>query len=76
MPHDELYDEAKRLVRRTTLPSVTYVQRKLKVDFSRAARILRDLEAEGVFGVPPVDPSPQPETPASPELPPGNPTAH
>ena len=53
--HDELYDEAKRLVRSTTLPSVTFVQRKLKVDFTRAASILRELEDEGLVGVPTMD---------------------
>ena len=53
--HDELYDEAKALVRSTTLPSVTFVQRKLKVDFNRAASILRDLEDEGLVGVPTLD---------------------
>ena len=53
--HDELYDEAKRLVRSTTLPSVTFVQRKLKVDFTRAAQILRELENEGLIGVPTLD---------------------
>jgi len=53
--HDELYDEAKRLVKSTTLPSVTFVQRKLKVDFDRAANILRDLENEGLVGVPSLD---------------------
>jgi len=53
--HDELYDEAKRLVRSTTLPSVTFVQRKLKVDFTRAAQLLRELENEGLVGVPALD---------------------
>jgi DNA segregation ATPase FtsK/SpoIIIE-like protein len=49
---DEFHEEARRLVRSTTLPSVSFLQRKLHVDFDRAARILRELEVEGVFGVP------------------------
>lgn len=49
---DELYDEAKRIARSTSLPSVSFLQRKLHVDFDRAARIRDDLEEEGVWGVP------------------------
>ena len=49
---DELYDEAKRIVRSTSLPSVSFLQRKLHVDFDRAARLRDDLEKEGIWGVP------------------------
>ena len=65
--HDELYDEAKRLVRTTTLPSVTFVQKKLKVDFTRAASILRELEDEGLVGVPTMEELDGPAKPKAPQ---------
>jgi DNA segregation ATPase FtsK/SpoIIIE-like protein len=49
---DELTDEARRILRTTTLPSVSFVQRKLHIDFDRAARIMREIEEDGLTGVP------------------------
>jgi len=51
---DDLYDEARRVIRSTTLPSVSFVQRKLHIDFDRAASLLREIEEESLTGVPKV----------------------
>lgn len=46
---DPLYDDAKRLVIKHNKASLLFLQRKLIIDFERAAKILDDLEAEGVI---------------------------
>jgi DNA segregation ATPase FtsK/SpoIIIE, S-DNA-T family len=45
---DDLYDEAARLVVSTGQASISYVQRRLRVGFSRAARLIDMMEAEGI----------------------------
>ena len=45
---DELYDEAARIVVSTGQVSISYLQRKLRVGFSRAARLVDMMEAEGL----------------------------
>ena len=45
---DELYDEAARIVVSTGQASISYLQRKLRVGFSRAARLVDMMEAEGL----------------------------
>ena len=45
---DELYDEAARMVVSTGQASISYLQRKLRVGFSRAARLVDMMEAEGL----------------------------
>jgi len=47
---DELFEEAARLVVRHQQGSVSLVQRRLKVGYSRAARIIDELEMAGVVG--------------------------
>jgi DNA segregation ATPase FtsK/SpoIIIE, S-DNA-T family len=47
---DELFDEAARLVVQHQQGSVSLVQRRLKVGYSRAARIIDELEMAGVVG--------------------------
>jgi S-DNA-T family DNA segregation ATPase FtsK/SpoIIIE len=47
---DELFDEAARLIVRHQQGSVSLLQRRLKVGYSRAARIVDELEAAGVVG--------------------------
>jgi S-DNA-T family DNA segregation ATPase FtsK/SpoIIIE len=47
---DELFDEAKALVIRHQQGSVSLLQRRLKVGYSRAARLIDQLEAAGVVG--------------------------
>lgn len=47
---DELFEEAARLVVQHQQGSVSLVQRRLKVGYSRAARIIDELEMAGVVG--------------------------
>ncbi len=47
---DELFDEAARLIVRHQQGSVSLVQRRLKVGYSRAARIIDELEMAGIVG--------------------------
>ncbi len=49
---DELLDEAAELVIREGQASVTYLQRKLKIGYARAARLMDMLEEKGVVGPP------------------------
>jgi DNA segregation ATPase FtsK/SpoIIIE, S-DNA-T family len=48
--HDELFDEAARIIVRHQQGSVSLLQRRLKVGYSRAARLVDELEAAGVVG--------------------------
>jgi S-DNA-T family DNA segregation ATPase FtsK/SpoIIIE len=45
---DDLYDEAARIVVESGQVSISYLQRKLRVGFSRAARLVDMMEAEGL----------------------------
>ena len=45
---DELYDEAARIVVSTGQASISYLQRRLRVGFSRAARLIDQMEMDGV----------------------------
>jgi len=47
---DELYEEAKRLVIEAQKASASFLQRRLKVGYARAARLLDMLESEGIVG--------------------------
>jgi S-DNA-T family DNA segregation ATPase FtsK/SpoIIIE len=47
---DEMYDQAVQLVAETRNASISYVQRRLKVGYNRAARMVEQMEAEGVIG--------------------------
>ena len=46
---DELYDQAVALVVEAQRPSISYVQRRLKIGFNRAARLLDAMEHAGVI---------------------------
>ena len=45
---DDLYDEAARIVVGSGQASISYLQRKLRIGFSRAARLVDMMEAEGL----------------------------
>jgi len=47
---DELYEEARMAVIQAKKASASYLQRKLKVGYARAARLLDMLEERGVIG--------------------------
>jgi S-DNA-T family DNA segregation ATPase FtsK/SpoIIIE len=46
---DDLYDEAARIVVESGQVSISYLQRKLRIGFSRAARLVDMMEAEGLI---------------------------
>ena len=45
---DELYDEAARIVVGSGQVSISYLQRRLRIGFSRAARLVDMMEMEGL----------------------------
>ena len=47
---DDLYQDARRAVEEAGRASTSYLQRKLKIGYSRAARLMDVLEARGVIG--------------------------
>lgn len=47
---DDKYDEAVELVRRTQRATISHVQRHLRIGYNRAARIIEDMEREGIIG--------------------------
>jgi len=48
MEKDDLYDEAARIVVHSGQASISYLQRRLRIGFSRAARLVDMMEAEGL----------------------------
>lgn len=49
-PCDELYDEAVALVAREQKASTSFIQRYLQIGYNRAARIIEEMERQGVVG--------------------------
>ncbi len=49
---DELYAEAKDIVLSAGQASISYIQRRMKIGYNRAARIMEMLEEEGIVGPP------------------------
>jgi S-DNA-T family DNA segregation ATPase FtsK/SpoIIIE len=47
---DERYADAVALVRETGQASISYVQRRLRVGYNRAARMIEQMEREGIVG--------------------------
>ena len=47
---DELYNEAVQIILRSKQASTSFLQRRLKVGYSRAARLLDDMELRGIVG--------------------------
>jgi S-DNA-T family DNA segregation ATPase FtsK/SpoIIIE len=49
-PYDEKYDEALAIVAKDRQASISYIQRRLRIGYNRAARIIETMEREGVVG--------------------------
>jgi S-DNA-T family DNA segregation ATPase FtsK/SpoIIIE len=47
---DELYYEALRIIKETRQASISMIQRKLRIGYNRAARIVEIMEKEGLIG--------------------------
>jgi S-DNA-T family DNA segregation ATPase FtsK/SpoIIIE len=47
---DEKFEEAVELVRRSGRATISHIQRHLRIGYNRAARIIEDMEREGVIG--------------------------
>jgi len=45
---DPLYDEAVAIVTSSRKASISYLQRRLKIGFNRAARLIEDMENQNV----------------------------
>ena len=50
--HDELLKEAIELVRRHKRASISFLQRRLRIGYPRAARLIDTLEEQGIVGPP------------------------
>ena len=48
--HDEFYDQAVAIVCETRQASVSYIQRRLQIGYNRAARMVEQMEREGIVG--------------------------
>ena len=49
---DDLYSEAVQIVQETKKTSISFLQRKLKVGYNRAANLIESMEAKGVLSAP------------------------
>lgn len=49
---NQLYDQAVRMVAEAKQASISMIQRRLKIGYNRAARMIERMEAEGVIGPP------------------------
>lgn len=49
---DELYEEAKNIVLTDRKTSISYLQRKLQIGYNRSARVVEQLEQQGVLSAP------------------------
>ncbi len=65
---DPLYDEAVRIVTETRRASISGVQRRLKIGYNRAARMIEEMERVGIVGPPESNGSRQVLAPPPPEV--------
>ncbi len=49
---ESLYGEAERIVRQTGQPSISLLQRRLRIGFNRAGRMIDRMEREGIVSHP------------------------
>ena len=49
---DPLYEEAKNVIFSDRKTSISYLQRKLQIGYNRSARVIEQLEAEGILSAP------------------------
>lgn len=47
---DPLYDDAVKIVTETRKASISYIQRRLKIGYNRAARMVEEMESSGLVG--------------------------
>jgi S-DNA-T family DNA segregation ATPase FtsK/SpoIIIE len=55
---DDLFDEAVTIVRQMRRASISLLQRRLRIGYTRAARLVDQLEEQGIIG--PATPGSQP----------------
>ena len=48
----DLYQQAVAIVKRDKKPSISYVQRQLRIGYNRAAILIEKMEAEGIISAP------------------------
>ncbi len=49
---DVLYDEAVKIVLEDQRPTISYIQRKLRIGYQRAARLIETMEEQGIISAP------------------------
>ena len=49
---DELYNEAVQIVKETKKTSISFLQRKLKIGYNRAANLIEAMESQGILSEP------------------------
>ncbi len=49
---DELFDEALKIIKEGGNPTISYIQRRLKIGYNRAARIIEQMEKKGILSKP------------------------
>ena len=49
---DELFDEAKKVILTDKKTSISYLQRKLQIGYNRSARLIEQLESNGILSAP------------------------
>lgn len=49
---DEFYEDAKELIIQNKVASISYIQRKLRIGYNRAARIMDQMEEAGIVSAP------------------------